>query len=201
MLLSRLSWLSVINFKDMSWGCFCSTWNYRDSKHCFQSRTLTCNIHTHTHTVSHIFIQVFTHYHPTEFLPCRAVYHWSRTELWSEKEMIKLLFLFIFLQLSLRWSKQHEMQSRVSKVVEKTHECDNDLPCFSKKTKPVPPVSTYLPTGIIAWNLRLKQLFDSPIGSSGWKATSLTEPAWPGSLYRILRDVVSHMYTNLSIQT
>lgn len=37
----------------------------------------------------------------------------------------------------------------------------------------------------------------SPTGSSGWKTTSLTEPAWPGSLYRILRDVVSQIYTNL----
>lgn len=35
--------------------------------------------------------------------------------------------------------------------------------------------------------------FVSPIGSSGWKATSLTEPAWPGSLYSIRRDVVSQM--------
>lgn len=43
----------------------------------------------------------------------------------------------------------------------------------------------------------IKAVFDSPIGSSGWKATSLTEPAWPGSLYRILRDVVSQIYTNL----
>lgn len=33
----------------------------------------------------------------------------------------------------------------------------------------------------------------SPIGSSGWKATSLTEPAWPGSLYSIRRDVVSQI--------
>lgn len=35
------------------------------------------------------------------------------------------------------------------------------------------------------------------MGSSGWKASSLTEPAWPGSLYRILLEVVSHTYTNL----
>lgn len=50
-------------------------------------------------------------------------------------------------------------------------------------------------------NLRLQQWCHSPIGSSGWKATSLTEPAWPGSLYRILRDVVSQIYTNLKTQT
>lgn len=35
------------------------------------------------------------------------------------------------------------------------------------------------------------------MGSSGWKASSFTEPAWPGSLYRILLEVVSHTYTNL----
>lgn len=35
------------------------------------------------------------------------------------------------------------------------------------------------------------------MGSSGWKATSLMEPAWPGSLYKILLLVVSHTYTNL----
>lgn len=38
---------------------------------------------------------------------------------------------------------------------------------------------------------------DLLMGSSGWKATSLMEPAWPGNLYRILLLVVSHTYTNL----
>lgn len=33
---------------------------------------------------------------------------------------------------------------------------------------------------------------DLLMGSSGWKASSFTDPAWPGSLYKILLDVVSH---------
>lgn len=33
---------------------------------------------------------------------------------------------------------------------------------------------------------------DLLMGSSGWKASSFTDPAWPGSLYNILLDVVSH---------
>lgn len=41
---------------------------------------------------------------------------------------------------------------------------------------------------------------DRMMGSSGWKATSLMEPAWPGSLYSILLLVVSHTYTNLSAE-
>jgi hypothetical protein len=61
---------------------------------------------------------------------------------------------------------------------------------------------------------------EAMIGSLGWKSTSLTEPLhmikvnkykkrgggmrgtwtylWPGSLYKIMREVVSQIYTNLS---
>lgn len=38
------------------------------------------------------------------------------------------------------------------------------------------------------------------IVSFGWKSTSLTLPLWPGSLYKILRDVVSQMYMNRSAE-
>lgn len=37
-----------------------------------------------------------------------------------------------------------------------------------------------------------------PIGSVGWKPTSFTDPACPGNLYSIRRDVVSQMYRYLS---
>lgn len=33
-----------------------------------------------------------------------------------------------------------------------------------------------------------------PIGSVGWNPTSFTDPACPGNLYSIRRDVVSQMY-------
>lgn len=36
------------------------------------------------------------------------------------------------------------------------------------------------------------------IGSFGWKSISFTDPLWPGSLYKILLEVVSQIYTNLS---
>lgn len=60
------------------------------------------SICAHTHTHSHTYIQ--TDRCSTEFLPCRAVYHWSQTALCrgTQKKTVKLLLLDI----SLRWTNQ-----------------------------------------------------------------------------------------------
>merc|ERR1712086_587872 len=81
--------------------------------------------------------------------------------------------------------------------------CTRTLPCGSirccqaplHRSHRIPPHSCLA----ISPKKTLRSLLHEPtIGSVGWKSTSLTEPTCPGSLYRILRVVVSHTYTKRS---